>query len=182
MTPRAGTVKEAAMTSSQVRTIPLLLTGGSILATILLARTAVPFFRDQARGVAMARAAQQQMADLRQQNERAACASRLVALGQLLNAYTRKPAEKRLLPDSLQALAEGDQSMLRCPAGSQTYIYLGKARDVGKVGRRFVTVYEPLAAHEEGAHFLFVDGHVEWMDKSKAEGVIRQLQAGQNPP
>jgi hypothetical protein len=170
------------MTTSHVRTITLLVAAVSVLAAVVLARIGVPLFREQARGVAMARAAQQQMADLRQENERAACAAHLATLGQLLDAYVhRSDNTKRLLPDSLQqAVTEGERDTLSCPAGRQPYVYLGKGRR--NLGPDVVTVYEPLTAHGDGAHFLFADRRVEWMDKPKAEGVIRRLQAGQNPP
>lgn len=172
------------MAPSHARKITWLVASISLLAAVFLARGAVPFFREQARGVAMARAAQHQLEELRQENERAACASNLAALGQLLDAYTRRlDNAKRLLPDSLQqAVTDGERGILNCPAGRQPYVYVGKGRSIGNVGSDFVTVYEPLTAHGDGSHFLFADRRVEWMDKAKAEGVIRRLQAGQNPP
>lgn len=173
------------MTTTQVRKITVLFALISLLfAAVILFGGAMPYFREQARGVAMARAAQQQMADLRQENERAACASRLATLGQLLDAYTHRADNTgRLLPDSLQqAVTDGKRDILSCPAGEEPYLYAGKGLGIGKVGSHFVTIYEPLKAHGDGAHFLFADRHVEWMDKAKAEGVIQRLQAGQNPP
>jgi len=172
------------MATSHSRTITWLLAGVSLLAVVTLARSAMPFFREQARGVKMTRASQQQLADLRQENERAACASHLAALGQLLDAYTHQADNtKRLLPDSLQqAVSDAERDILSCPADSEPYVYVGKNRAIEKVAPNFVTVYEPLSAHGDGAHFLFADRHVEWMDKAKAETVIRQLEDGHNPP
>jgi hypothetical protein len=172
------------MAAPQSRTITWLLAATSVLAVVILARRSSPLFREQARGVTMVRAAQRQLADLRQEDERAACASHLSALGQLLDAYAhRSDNAKRLLPESLQqAVSDGDRGILSCPVGAQPYIYLGKGRDTGTLGSGFVTVYEPITAHEDGAHFLFADRHVEWMDKARAETVIRQLETGHNPP
>ena len=172
------------MAAPQSRTITWLLAASSVLAVVVLARNGMPLLRAQARGVTMVRASQRQLAEIRQEDERAACASHLAALGQLLDAYAHKPANtKRLLPESLrQAVGDGEAGILSCPVGAQPYVYVGKGRDIATLGSRFVTVYEPITAHEDGAHFLFADRHVEWMDKAKAETVIRQLETGHNPP
>lgn len=172
------------MATSPARKITWMFAAVSLLGAVLLARTAVPLLREQARGVAMARAAQQQMTDLRQENERAACAAQLATLGQRLDAYTHKADNAgRRLPDCLQqAVADRERDILTCPVGSEPYVYLAKGRSVDKLGPNFVTVYEPLSAHGDGAHFLFADRRIEWMEKGKAESVMRRLEAGQNPP
>jgi prepilin-type processing-associated H-X9-DG protein len=46
-----------------------------------------------------------------------------------------------------------------------------------------VIAYEPLTNHDgDGANFLWGDGHVSWEDKQTATALIRNLEAGQNPP
>src|SRR5690349_12607765 len=83
------------MAAPQSRTITWLLAATSALGVVILARNSRPLLRAQARGVAMVRASQRQLADVRQEDERAACESHLAALGQLLDAYAHKPANTK---------------------------------------------------------------------------------------
>jgi len=67
--------------------------------------------------------------------------------------------------------------------GRCSYIYLGTGQTTPSVTKDFVLAYEPLENHEkEGAHFLFGNGRVEWLDAEEADRFIAQLKSGVNPP
>ncbi|HEV2296155.1 MAG TPA: DUF4190 domain-containing protein [Tepidisphaeraceae bacterium] len=70
--------------------------------------------------------------------------------------------------------------------GHLSYVYVGKGMtnsipmDVAQVT---VVAYEPLSNHNSaGANMLFADGHVEFIPKAQAVQMIKQVEAGQNPP
>jgi prepilin-type processing-associated H-X9-DG protein len=49
--------------------------------------------------------------------------------------------------------------------------------------RDVVVAHDNTSFHDDaGAHFLFADGHVEWIGGSKAERMIHRLDEGHNPP
>jgi hypothetical protein len=67
--------------------------------------------------------------------------------------------------------------------GRCSYIYLGAGSSVSSVPKNFVLAYEPLDNHEkEGAHFVFGDASVEWLEAKDAQKLIDQLTSGVNPP
>ena len=89
-------------------------------------------------------------------------------------------------PSSNDAVAKGatvqqSAQMLSMP-GYCTYVYLGAGMKK-PVGAGVVLAYEAVEVHEKwGAHFLFGDGQVKWMEAKEAEGMLKELKAGRNPP
>lgn len=68
--------------------------------------------------------------------------------------------------------------------GATSYVYLGKGLR-GPVSGNFIVLYESPKNHVEysnDVNFLYGDGHVAAMKRSRAEAVIKQLEAGVNPP
>jgi prepilin-type processing-associated H-X9-DG protein len=65
--------------------------------------------------------------------------------------------------------------------GHESYIYIPNL--TGGVSADTVVLYEPLTNHtNQGINVLFGDGHVEFLRKATATGMISEIQAGFNPP
>jgi prepilin-type processing-associated H-X9-DG protein len=66
--------------------------------------------------------------------------------------------------------------------GHLSYVYVGAALNPG-VDPSTIILYEPMTNHaNDGINVLFGDGHVEFIVRARAQQLITQLQAGQNPP
>lgn len=66
--------------------------------------------------------------------------------------------------------------------GHMSYVYLGKGMTTTTKADAIV-LYEPLTNHgNDGANFLFADGHVEFASAPIAQKMIDAIKAGQNPP
>ncbi len=67
-----------------------------------------------------------------------------------------------------------------------SYVYVGKGMTDNTVlsDAQFVVVaYEPLTNHTNaGTNMLYADGHVDFVPKAQAAPMIKQIEAGQNPP
>jgi hypothetical protein len=133
------------------------------------------------------------------------CRSNLRALGQAMLLYAQD--NKGQFPQQWSQLithADVNPEVLICPASSDrpatgstleaiiadfakpghcSYIYLGAGSSMSSVPKSFVLAYEPLDNHEkEGAHFIFGDASVEWLEAKDAQRLIDQLKSGVNPP
>lgn len=132
------------------------------------------------------------------------CGAMLKSLGQALYLYTQ--SNGGAFPDSFQTLAINDPDlfpgMFFCPwtreytifpresplidvlkAGTPriSYIYTGNGQTITSPPAA-ILAYEPLENHGSGSNVLFVDGHIEFLEKSMAKRFIAELQAGHNPP
>jgi len=69
------------------------------------------------------------------------------------------------------------------PAGEYIYVLpQGKLSDYPRAGE-MVAAYEPLAYHDgAGINVLHVDGHVNWIFERDAAWLIKEVEAGRNPP
>ncbi len=66
--------------------------------------------------------------------------------------------------------------------GHLSYVYVGKGM-TSNVSPEAVVAYEPFSNHaDEGTNVLFGDGHVAFLNKRRADRMIKQVEAGQNPP
>lgn len=88
-------------------------------------------------------------------------------------------------------------AMFDCPAGGRLlgeieasggsstaadYLFLGGAIDAGTIAANPVIAYEPLDNHDgKGAHFLRVDGSVEWLDREQARRLIAEVKDEPTP-
>jgi hypothetical protein len=64
-----------------------------------------------------------------------------------------------------------------------SYVYLGAGLSNSTRTPKHVLAYEPIGNHDStGANFLMGDGTVLWLDEKKAQKLIKQLEAGVNPP
>ncbi|HEY1686391.1 MAG TPA: hypothetical protein VGG19_16620 [Tepidisphaeraceae bacterium] len=83
------------------------------------------------------------------------------------------PSTKDTPADNVSSLTAG---------GHCSYIYLAGALTTA-CSPDVVLMYEPLTNHQgDGGNFLFADTHVDFDGKTLAEKMIRELQAGENPP
>lgn len=65
--------------------------------------------------------------------------------------------------------------------GHLSYAYLGKGMN-NSASANTIIAYEPLTNHGTGSNFLFGDGSVRFILSAQAAPMIRQVEAGQNPP
>ena len=139
-----------------------------------------------------------------EQENRVKCASNLRQIGQGIMLCANKDGGK--LPPRLEALITDvglNAEVFVCPSsddeaatgpttqvvlagfakkGRCSYVYLG-AGMANQVKADVVVAYESMDHHEKaGMNVLFGDGHVEWVEKVEAERIIKELEAGRNPP
>ncbi|MCY2954737.1 MAG: hypothetical protein NTU53_22630 [Planctomycetota bacterium] len=132
------------------------------------------------------------------------CASNLRQIGQGIMLYANDRGGK--FPPRLEVLitdVDLNPEVFVCPAsndkratgpttqamlaelgkkGHCSYVYLGAGMTTS-VPPDTVVAYEILDHHEKARiNVLFGDGHVEWVVKAEAERIIKDLQAGRNPP
>jgi prepilin-type processing-associated H-X9-DG protein len=139
----------------------------------------------------------------RETANRVKCASNMRQIGQAILLYSN--SNRGVFPPRLEDLLRTqpiDASIFVCPSGDDTtapgtsgpgqasslsagghlsYVYVGQKLN-SSASVEAVVLYEPLTNHRDGANFLFADGHVEFMTNSAASAMIKQLEAGQNPP
>lgn len=142
----------------------------------------------------------------REQANRVKCASNLRQLALACEMYAN--SSKGQFPDKVDRLLVGPMaqelsgSVFICPStkdtpstasdqqlvtdltsgGHDSYIYAG-AGQRDSAGRSTVLFYEPITNHQsQGANFAFADGHVEFIQRARAQQMINKLQQGQNPP
>ena len=135
---------------------------------------------------------------------RSKCASNLRQIGEGIRVYAKQNGGR--LPGRLDQLitdADVNAEVFVCPCndddkatgatmqeivadfgkpGRCSYVYLGAGMTPGVKGD-VVVVYENFDNHEkEGMNVLYGDGAVKWMGKVEAEKMIKELEAGRNPP
>lgn len=63
-----------------------------------------------------------------------------------------------------------------------SYVYIGRGLTIETATAKTVVVYEPLTNHDDdGAHVLFGDGHVDWIDKQSWPKIAATLSPAANP-
>lgn len=107
-------------------------------------------------------------------------------LGQLITGADINP-EVLVCPDSndMKATGANTQQILAdfAKPGHCSYVYLGAGLTSKTVLADTVVAYENLADHGgDGMNVLFGDGHVDWFNKNGATYLLKELQAGINPP
>ena len=67
--------------------------------------------------------------------------------------------------------------------GHMSYVYVGQGLSSDKATPETVVAYDnPHNHRDEGVNVLFGDGHVEFLDKARADRMKAELQSGHNPP
>ena len=133
----------------------------------------------------------------RQTANRVKCASNLRMIGLELVTYANQNGGK--FPDTIEELiASGNitSAVYDCPVtsasppvtsspqalvGQVEYVYVGKGL-TNNAGPTTVLAYEPLTNHGDGSNMLYADGTVTFVMATQAGRIIKQIQAGQNPP
>jgi prepilin-type processing-associated H-X9-DG protein len=143
----------------------------------------------------------------REAANRIKCASNMRTIGQALFMYSNKDPRTGAFPPDLATLAKNTAELTPdvfvCPSsndndasgsnwqqsivpgnGSCSYVYYyDKIKSNSNATADFVVLYDPMKDHDDdGANFLFADGHVDWVPKAKAAAAIKELEARQNPP
>jgi hypothetical protein len=136
---------------------------------------------------------------------RVKCASNLRQIGHAITLYANEnggaypdtleqlvltqdvTAEVFVCPDSHDTKATGADATAVAKnmgaGGHVSYVYLGKGLTEGTVRGQTVIAYESLANHGgAGMNVLRGDGSVNFMPQQQAAQVMKQLQAGHNPP
>lgn len=143
------------------------------------------------------------MGRARQTANQVACASQLKSLGSAILLYSNEyrgvypasldqlylsqdiPPEVFVCPSSNDTEATGanPQAIAKdlTAGGHLSYVYLGKGMN-NSVSANTIIAYEPLSNHGTGSNFLFGDGLVRFILSAQAAPMIRQVEAGQNPP
>jgi prepilin-type processing-associated H-X9-DG protein len=93
------------------------------------------------------------------------------------------PSDRR----NTRSTATGQQLAADLQSGGHlSYVYFFENKNQKKYNLNSSTtvlMYEPLSDHNnEGAEFLFCDGHVDWYPKKAAAAMINDLEHGINPP
>lgn len=87
------------------------------------------------------------------------------------------PDRMALLPPTIAQVAQKMSGIGHTPLA-----YSGKGL-TGKSSPKLVVLYEPITNHGgKGANFMFADGHAEFIPTGKAQKMVNELTAGQNPP
>jgi prepilin-type processing-associated H-X9-DG protein len=129
------------------------------------------------------------------------CSANLKQIGLAIQLYANE--HRGRYPDSLgdvMRTQDIDRTAFVCPATSHTiqpgsneavaieidagegsYAYVGKGMKT-PVGAKTVVAYEPLSNHGAGSNVLFGDGSVQFILAGQAEQMIKQIEAGRNPP
>ncbi len=89
-------------------------------------------------------------------------------------------------PPTLNAALPGS-TPLACPAlkgGPSNYVYVAKSIRINSVSKPsdYVTIYEPITNHARGTNIAFLDGHVECVQTTRAQKMIKDVNSGLNPP
>jgi prepilin-type processing-associated H-X9-DG protein len=120
-----------------------------------------------------------------------ACSVQMRQISTALVAYTNE--NQGSYPPNLAALSSVKSQQapsnlsFTCPAPSAAgatgapYVYLGAGKTV-KTSKQTILLYEPIANHTSGANFLYADGRVQFQPVPLAQRLIKELQAGHNPP
>jgi prepilin-type processing-associated H-X9-DG protein len=130
----------------------------------------------------------------RETANRVKCASNMRQIGQAMLLYANDNMGK--YPPDLPTLLKNEDiaaSIFLCPSSGETaangpadlesgghdsYVYLGKGLTESS-DQNLPTLYEVDAHHIDGANFLFVDGHVEFIPKSQEAAILSRRN---NPP
>lgn len=141
----------------------------------------------------------------REQANRVKCASNMRQIGLAIMMYSNQE-RNGAFPDSFDKVVKAgfvnNGDVFVCPSSNDTdagnttqqiiaglhgsghdsYTYIGSGID-NKADGNTVVLYEPPGNHRpDGGNFLFADGHVEFLPKPRAQKIIAEIQAGQNPP
>jgi prepilin-type processing-associated H-X9-DG protein len=133
----------------------------------------------------------------REQANRIKCASNMRQIGQAIQIYANEN-KGQFPPDLDTLLKQGDltSEVFICPSSSDERAPDGTSLTVAghlsfvyvpgqnyKAGAYSVLLYEPLTNHNnDGINVLFGDGHVDFVPRAKAQPMIAEVNAGQNPP
>jgi hypothetical protein len=139
----------------------------------------------------------------RGRSERMKCQKNLLALGQAMALYASDHNGR--YPDSFAQLLEEcvyAPEVFVCPVSSDrpatgttmqeklvdfakpgrcSYVYLGAGRSSKAMKPDFVLAYERLDNHHDGAHFLFGDATVRWLDALESRKLVSQIESGYGP-
>lgn len=140
----------------------------------------------------------------RETANRVKCAANMKSLGMAMLLYSSGNQGK--LPPGLPELILDQQlsgDLFVCPSSSlspatnatpmqlaqmiqsgtvNSYVYAGSG-SLNNLPANAILLYEPISDHgNDGANFLFADGHVEFYTRNMAERTIARLKAGNNPP
>jgi prepilin-type processing-associated H-X9-DG protein len=135
----------------------------------------------------------------RETANRVKCASNMRQIGQAILLYANENHGQ--YPPDLPTLLKTEpitSNVFVCPSSSDTnangpgdlmagghlsYVYVGKDMTNLAVGPSTVLLYENPGAHGgDGMNVLFGDGHVEFFGKAVTAQIIKDLNAGNNPP
>jgi prepilin-type processing-associated H-X9-DG protein len=135
----------------------------------------------------------------RETANRVKCASNMKQIGNALLVYSN--ANRGVFPPNLQTLSNAlpgalDATVFVCPSsddtatagapvtlgqGTLSYVYVPGLNIAAPSNA--VLLYEPLTNHtNDGVNILFGDGHVEFVQRARAEPMIKAVEAGTNPP
>ena len=133
----------------------------------------------------------------RETANRIRCASNMRQIGMAIllyeNDYRAKPTDLAVLlqtqdlePSAVvcptHGITHAPSAMAFIPNQHTSYVYVGK--DLPRLAPPdSIILYEPISHHgQDGANFLYGDGHVEFHDRASADPMIQALESGRNPP